>query len=109
MKKNKKAGKIIGIALSIVLTICWLFPYIYVICCAFKPGAEVIAVPPAFFPKTFSIENFVGLFERMDTASFLMNSLITALGSTIIALVLGSLAAYAIQRSGAKYLYYWLF
>lgn len=102
MKKNKKAGKMIGIALSIVLTICWLFPYIYVICCAFKLGAEVIAVPPAFFPKTFSIENFVGLFERMDTVGYLMNSLITALGSTIIALVLGSLAAYAIQRSGAK-------
>ncbi|MGC6174807.1 carbohydrate ABC transporter permease [Lacrimispora sp. 38-1] len=102
MKKNKKIGKKIGITLSIVLTICWLFPYIYVICCAFKPGAEVIAVPPAFFPKTFSVENFVGLFERMDTVSYLMNSLITALGSTIIALVLGSLAAYAIQRSGAK-------
>nr|WP_288827546.1 carbohydrate ABC transporter permease [uncultured Clostridium sp.] len=102
MKKNKNAGKMIGIALSILLTICWLFPYIYVICCAFKPGAEVIAVPPAFFPKTFSIENFVGLFERMDTVGYLMNSLITALGSTIIALVLGSLAAYAIQRSGAK-------
>lgn len=102
MNKNKKAGKKIGIILSIVLTICWLFPYIYVICCAFKPGAEVIAVPPAFFPKTFSVENFVGLFERMDTVSYLMNSLITALGSTIIALVLGSLAAYAIQRSGAK-------
>lgn len=102
MKKNKEIGKKIGITLSIVLTICWLFPYIYVICCAFKPGAEVIAVPPSFFPKTFSIENFVGLFERMDTISYLMNSLITALGSTIIALVLGSLAAYAIQRSGAK-------
>ena len=102
MKKNKEIGKKIGITLSIVLTICWLFPYIYVICCAFKPGAEVIAVPPSFFPKTFSIENFVGLFERMDTVSYLMNSLITALGSTIIALVLGSLAAYAIQRSGAK-------
>ncbi|WP_077610285.1 carbohydrate ABC transporter permease [Clostridium sp. Marseille-P2415] len=102
MNKNKKAGKKIGIIFSIVLTICWLFPYIYVICCAFKPGAEVIAVPPAFFPKTFSVENFVGLFERMDTVSYLMNSLITALGSTIIALVLGSLAAYAIQRSGAK-------
>lgn len=102
MKKNKKAGKTIGIALSIVLTICWLFPYIYVVCCAFKPGAEVIAVPPSFFPKTFSIESFVGLFERMDTAGYLINSLITALGSTVIALVLGSLAAYAIQRSGAK-------
>lgn len=102
MKKNKKIGQKIGISLSIILTICWLFPYLYVICCAFKPGGEVIAVPPAFFPKSFSAENFAGLFERMDTVSYLMNSLITALGSTIIALVLGALAAYAIQRSGAK-------
>lgn len=102
MKKNNEIGKKIGITLSVILTVGWLFPYIYVICCAFKPGAEVIAVPPAFFPKAFSLENFVGLFERMDTMSFLMNSLTAALGSTIIALVLGALAAYAIQRSGAK-------
>ena len=102
MKKNKEIGKKIGIMLSIILTVCWLFPYIYVICCAFKPGAEVIAVPPAFFPKSFSIENFAGLFERMDTVGYLVNSLTAALGSTLIALVLGALAAYAIQRSGAK-------
>ena len=72
------------------------------ICCAFKPGSEVIAVPPSFFPKNFSVENFSGLLERMDVSTFLFNSLSTALLSTIIALILGSLAAYAIQRSGAK-------
>lgn len=102
MKKNKKIGKKTGIAISVMLTAGWLFPYIYVICCAFKPGAEVVAIPPAFFPKTFSIENFTGLFERMDTVSYLINSLTAALGSTVIALILGSLAAYAIQRSGAR-------
>lgn len=102
MKKNKEIGKKTGIAISVMLTAGWLFPYIYVICCAFKPGAEVIAIPPAFFPKTFSIENFTGLFERMDTVSYLINSLTAALGSTVIALILGSLAAYAIQRSGAR-------
>ena len=73
MKKNISVGKNIGIALSVILTVFWLFPYIYVVCCSFKPGSEVIAVPPKFFPKAFSI-----------------------------ALILGSLAAYAIQRSGAK-------
>lgn len=72
------------------------------ICCSFKPGSEVIAVPPSFFPKNFSVENFSGLLERMDVFTFLFNSLSTALLSTIIALILGSLAAYAIQRSGAK-------
>ena len=102
MKKKSEIGKKIGIILSVVLTIGWLFPYIYVICCSLKPGSEVIAVPPSFFPKNFSVENFSGLLERMDVFKFLFNSLSTALLSTIIALILGSLAAYAIQRSGAK-------
>lgn len=102
MKKKIQIGKRIGIIASIVLTVCWLFPYIYVVCCSFKPGTEVIAVPPSFFPKTFSIDSFIDLFNRMDAAKYLTNSLITALTSTVIALVLGSLAAYAIQRSGMK-------
>ena len=102
MKKKSEIGKKIGIILSVVLTIGWLFPYIYVICCSFKPGSEVIAVPPSFFIVNFSVENFSGLLERMDVFTFLFNSLSTALLSTIIASILGSLAAYAIQRSGAK-------
>lgn len=102
MKRKGETGKKLGIALSVILTVGWLFPYIYVICCAFKPGSEVIAVPPKFFPKVFSIENFSGLLERMDAMKFLFNSLTVALISTIIVLILGSLAAYAIQRSGAK-------
>lgn len=102
MKRKGETGKKLGIALSVILTVGWLFPYIYVICCAFKPGSEVIAVPPKFFPKVFSIENFSGLLERMEAMKFLFNSLTVALISTIIALILGSLAAYAIQRSGAK-------
>lgn len=102
MSSNKKIGIKIAIIISVILTIFWLLPYIYVICCSFKPGAEVVAVPPSFFPKTFSVENFVGLFERMDVLFYLGNSITTALCSTVIAVVLGSLAAYAIQRSGAK-------
>lgn len=102
MKRKGEIGKKLGITLSVILTVGWLFPYIYVICCAFKPGSEVIAVPPKFFSRVFSIENFSGLLERMDAMKFLFNSLTVALISTIIALILGSLAAYAIQRSGAK-------
>ena len=102
MKRKISIGKNIGIALSVILTIFWLFPYIYVVCCSFKPGSEVIAVPPKFFPEVFSVENFLGLFERMDAAQYLINSLTATVLSTIIALILGSLAAYAIQRSGAK-------
>lgn len=56
MKFKGEIGKKLGISLSVVFTVFWLFPYIYVICCSFKPGSEVIAVPPSFFPKVFSVE-----------------------------------------------------
>ena len=102
MSKKKGILKGFGIGISVILTVFWLFPYLYVISCSFKPGSEVIAVPPKFFPEIFSIENYQGLFEGMDALSFLVNSLTTAVCSTIIALILGALAAYAIQRSGAK-------
>lgn len=102
MKRKGEIFKSLGIIISVILTVFWLIPYIYVICCAFKPGSEVIAVPPKFFPKVFSVENFQGLFERMDALQFLINSLTVAVCSTLIALILGALAAYAIQRSGAR-------
>lgn len=102
MNRKGEIGKKLGIGLSVIFTVFWLIPYIYVICCSFKPGSEVIAVPPSFFPKAFSIENFTGLLKRMDALQFLWNSLSVSLISTVIALILGSLAAYAIQRSGAK-------
>lgn len=100
--KNRAIGKNIAIIVSLLLVLFWLFPYLYVISCSFKPGSEVIAVPPSFFPKSFSVESFKDLFSRMDAASYLVNSLTTAVISTVIAVILGSLAAYAIQRSGAK-------
>ena len=102
MNRKGEIGKKLGIGLSVIFTVFWLIPYIYVICCSCNPGSEVIAVPPSFFPKAFSIENFTGLLERMDALQFLWNSLSVSLISTVIALILGSLAAYAIQRSGAK-------
>ena len=102
MNNSNRIGKRVAIIVSAVLTIGWLFPYIYVVSCAFKQGNEVVAVPPAFFPKHFSVENFTGLFQRMDVRYYLSNSLIAAAASTVIAVALGSLAAYAIQRSGAK-------
>lgn len=102
MKRKTAVKKNVIIALTLVLTIFWLFPYLYVVSCSFKPGQEVIAIPPAFFPKTLSVENFLGLFSRMDAWSYLVNSLSVALVSTCLALLLGALAAYAISRSGSN-------
>lgn len=108
MKKKGEVWKRLGIGLSVILTVFWLFPYLYVVCCSFKPGSEVIAVPPSFFPKVFSVENFSGLLERMDAMKYLLNSLSVSLISTVIALILGALAAYASVQV-QSFLFCWSF
>lgn len=99
-RKQRKL-KIIGI-ISAIAVLLWLLPYLYLIMSAFKPGADVISTSPTFFPKTYSIENFLALFTRMNVWKYFCNSILAAIGSTCIAVILGSLSSYAIARSGGK-------
>lgn len=99
MKVNK-LGKGLVIFISVAITILWLCPYLYLASSAFKPGREVIEIPARFFPSKFSLQNFQNLFSQLSVAKDILNSLLTATCSMLIAVLLGSLAAYAIARSG---------
>ena len=101
MKKMNVRTKILGLVSLLFLTV-WLFPYLYLVSSAFKTNAEVISIPPRFFPTAFSVENFAQLFARLPVTNLIANSLFSSVISTIIAVTLGSLAAYAISRSGTK-------
>ena len=98
---HKRNGKGILLAiLSIISVFIWILPYIYLVTSAFRPSADVISTSPTFFPNTISLENFTGLFSRMNVLGLLSNSLIPAVSSTVIAVVLGALFAYGIDRTG---------
>lgn len=102
MKKKGNVHLKIMVVVGIICAVIWLFPYLYLISSSFKPGSEVVSIPAKFFPQVLSIENFTGLFERMPVFQYIFNSFLVAVCSTLIAVVLGSLSSYAIQRSGAK-------
>lgn len=102
MEKKRSVQSKLLIILAIVCAVVWLFPYLYLISSSFKPGAEVVSIPAKFFPTVLSVENFTGLFERMPAFHYILNSFLVAVCSTLIAVVLGALSSYAIQRSGAK-------
>ena len=65
-----------------------------------KTELQAIAAPPLFlFEPTF--ENFVLVQERSEYLSYAINSVITSFGGTILALLLGIPAAYAMAfRTG---------
>ena len=71
-----------------------LAPVLWVALSAFKPSTEVAAFPPHLFVRP-TLENFYSLFEWTDFGLNTLNSLIVATGSTLLGLVLGAPAAFA--------------
>lgn len=88
--------------LTLLLSALFLFPYVFLALSSFKPAQEVITIPPTFFPKTFSIENYQEMYNYIDVEKSLLNSFVSAFGSTAIAVLLGALSAFALVRANSK-------
>lgn len=84
----------LGLALLVfLLPVAWLFST------AYKPARDVFSHPPtlAFTP---TLDNFRTIAGYFDLGRLLQSSLTIALGSTLLALLLGVPAGYALARSG---------
>lgn len=81
-----------------LLAMMFLGPYIYLLLTSLKPSAEAVTAPPTLWPSRFSLENYKNMVNYMPIGKYLLNSLITAGASTILSVLLGSMAAYGISR-----------
>lgn len=83
----------IGVALTIVYC---LFPFYWLVNTSLKTGAELNS--SALFPARPSLENYSSIFQNAAFTDALRTSAIIAAASTLIALAVGSFAAYALAR-----------
>ena len=73
-----------------------LIPYVYVMITAFKPSAEVFDT--TWWPKHPSVQAWVDVFETNDFHRYLFNSLISGVGSAILAIGISLPGAYIFAR-----------
>lgn len=95
-KPSTRQAILVYLLLAVVL-IVFLTPIYLVASSSVKPAPIMFQKPPAFF-FTPTWEHYHVLFTARPFLKFIGNSLIVAFGSTVISLVFGSLAAYAISR-----------
>lgn len=72
---------------------------------SFKPESEIYAYPPTLLPIPFTLDNFHQLFVQTSFGSFLLNSSIVSIATTVLTLVVGTIGAYAFARFAARHLY----
>jgi multiple sugar transport system permease protein len=83
-----------GIAIGLVV----LLPIIWMVFTAFRPEADVVQYPPSLFPRAFTLEHFVDIWEAIPFARLYLNTIIFAGGVTIISLLFDSMMGYALAR-----------
>ena len=87
----------------VVLDVCiiTLYPYFAMLCTALKSRNEIFS-GNTILPITALWSNFIDIWSRAPMAKYMLNSILIAGGSTIIAMLCGIPAAYALARMKFK-------
>ena len=81
-------------AVAFLVAFVMFFPILWMILTGFKSEQDAISIPPKLF-FNLTLESLNEVLVRSDYARHMLNSVIAALGSTVLALLLAIPAAYA--------------
>ncbi|APZ33382.1 ABC transporter permease [Microbacterium aurum] len=82
----------------IVGAIVMVTPFLYMLSTSFKPQAYVLTTPPQFIPDPFTWENYVQAWTSQDFSRYALNSVIVAVVSTALSVLISSMMAYGFAR-----------
>lgn len=95
-RRNRGFWILVGLFLTVVC-LMMLSPFIWTIMSVTKPTDVAFANPPVFAYQP-TMTAFVDLWQTTDFYKYLINTIVVAVISTIVALVIGLPAAYALSR-----------
>lgn len=88
-------------AFAIIFTMIYLFPLYWMVVTSFKSKEEIFSKIPTFWPKNISFDSYITQFtvhDGISMFSYLKNSMIIAIGATLISTTLAMFAAYGLAR-----------
>ncbi|MBC1532200.1 carbohydrate ABC transporter permease [Listeria seeligeri] len=99
-KKSKRTKKIAFYTMMVIFLCMTLFPFAIMLMTSFKSSKEAISTNPTFFPKDFTFQHYIDIFnpDIFPFVTYFKNSLMVSIFAAGIAVVLGILGAYALSK-----------
>lgn len=82
---------------GMLLAVMWSAPFVWMVSTSLKPFKDIMTRNVEWLPRTITFENYAKVFEQ-PVAQWMINSLIVAVVATLISVMLGALAGYALAR-----------
>jgi ABC-type glycerol-3-phosphate transport system permease component len=81
-----------------LISIFTAFPFIWILSTSFKARPEIFTRTPVLLPQAPTLANYQYIFYNTPAARYILNSLIVASSTTLLALALAVLGSYALSR-----------
>lgn len=78
--------------------ICTVMPFIWMMLWSMKSLGEIIKIPPTFFPKNPTLNNFRVVFDTIAFGRYYLNSIFVSVVTTVIVLFTSALAGYVFSK-----------
>ena len=104
MKRTKR--KFVRLILTLLVwfvIVIYILPMLWIFVTSFKTDAEAYSVPIKWINFNWTLSNYKAVFQKNSMLSNLINSMIVALASSAISLLIGIPAAYALSRFRMKH------
>lgn len=98
MLKKIKPYQVIKVVVCLIVLFLILFPFAWMILSTFKVQKDIIKWPPTFWPKAWTIKNYIEVWDRIPLATYIKNTVIFAGLVSVCSALLDSLAGYAFAR-----------
>lgn len=93
-----RAMRVWPLLATVAMLINGVTPLLWMLATSLKSSAELVGTPITYWPVHASLDNFRQVFVQQPLLSFIGNSLWVAMSSTLLTLLVASLAAYALAR-----------
>ena len=108
-KTSNRIKKIINCIFATLIVIIIAFPIYWMIASSLMTQDELISNVPKLFPSELKFENYLNAFKRTNLLAYTVNSVIVTIGTMLLQLTVGILAAYGFSYGrfkGRKVLYF---
>lgn len=97
-RQRRKLVTAFKYVLMVLVTLIVLFPLLWMVTSSLKAESDLFAIPPTMIPHPISLEGYESALNRPTFIRALVNSVIVAVGSTFVTLVVTLHGAYALAR-----------
>lgn len=101
-KQREHLKNRIAVVFAWIIACIFFFPIFWMVLTSFKTEAQAIAIPPQLFFEP-TLENYTEIQSRTNYSKFAINSVITAFGGTLLALLIAIPSAYAMAFNTGRW------